>query len=217
MRDTEYTTKYALRHIKEDKLLTFYVSSNGDADFCGDTQTSLGTSDEQTWYAKTDVEAEYVRQHSTQWYNAGYETPSHEYKPEELEVVCVEMRIEHHEVKVKIPTYPEYIKENYEDNKPHRDYCLSEYEKHGEANNTFYSIYDLQQLIRKREDKLIEQYGIDDSGAHSTHCCHEHQYCKYGQADPTYTPADDEFAQPFCPVVLGVVKMEYGDCQCPDD
>jgi len=105
--------KYALRHKKKKELVTYYTTSNEGGDFCGDTTCHLSTGSEKTWYAASPEHAEYVRKYSTRWYNAGYETPNHDFEPGELEVVKVTITVDEEPVKVEIPTVKQYFKMRY--------------------------------------------------------------------------------------------------------
>lgn len=92
--------KYGLGHIESGKMLGVSVSSNEGADFCGSTQTTLYYSSSPDWLVDTPEHAEWVRHNSTEWYNAGYDTPTHSYEPEELVVVKVTQTFERTEAKV---------------------------------------------------------------------------------------------------------------------
>lgn len=102
--------KYALKLKKTGKLLTYEESSNEGKDFCGNITVELSTYGDRIWYADTPEQAEYVRHYSTEWYNAGYDTPNHPYDIEDLITVKVEIEIIEEEIKVKLPTFEEFAR-----------------------------------------------------------------------------------------------------------
>lgn len=103
--------QYGLREIKTGKMVTYSVSSNGDAEDCGPTTTRLSTDDDEPlWLVDIPEQAEYVRNYSTDWYNSSHNTPEHNFEKNNFEVVKVKTEI----VKVSIPTpkelYTEFAK-----------------------------------------------------------------------------------------------------------
>jgi len=84
--------KYALRHIKSGKLLGFIATSNSDGAFCVDVAFTLDL-DEQLWTVDSRDVAEKVRKESEKWYNAHWESPQHNFKANELEVVELNITI----------------------------------------------------------------------------------------------------------------------------
>jgi hypothetical protein len=149
---------YALRHIGTGELLQLERSSNEGSDFCNDTTATLrhccydyDDFNPDIWYIDSVYNAEYVRQHSTEWYNSCERTPQHSYEPDELEVVEVRREITSLTKKVTIPTYLEYLELKYKEKEPgHYEYIVKEYEtrKHGSWN---YSLYDLLELIANKK------------------------------------------------------------------
>lgn len=147
---------YALRHIKSGKLLTMQRTSNADAEFCNDHTVRLEEPygdpedwDPDTWYIDTILNAEYVRNFSTEWYNSGERTPQHYFKPEELEVVQVERTVKTVQVKAKVPTFEEYMELRYREKEPaHCDYVLKEYRANPDR-MSHYSLYDLMMLAEE--------------------------------------------------------------------
>lgn len=89
--------KYGLRDKKTGEILSVWVS--GDED--GGTEYHLDSYSNGMWLVDRPEQAEYVRNFSTEWYNAGYDTPRHEFKAEELEVAEIEMDIK--TINVKLP------------------------------------------------------------------------------------------------------------------
>ena len=147
---------YALRHIKSGTLLIMEKTSNAGGDFCNDCTVTLhqphgdepGDWNPDTWYIDTAMNAEYVRQFSTEWYNSGERTPRHYFKPEDLEVVQIERVIKTMQIKAKVPTFEEYMELKYREKEPeHCDYILKQYK---ESPNSFgsspYSLWELMML-----------------------------------------------------------------------
>jgi hypothetical protein len=140
---------YGLR--RKGTLLGVYTTSNAGGDCCGDESYHLTECADVPWMVKTKLEASYVRMFSTPWYNAGYETPMHEFKPEELEVVKIEIR---EDVKAEepdfIPTFSEYMQIVY--NTPrgkhyspgHYKVVMDECKRRGK--DGMYCVYDLERL-----------------------------------------------------------------------
>lgn len=77
---------YALRHIASQDLLGWYTTANEDAQFCVSTSFTISFGD-IPWLVPLKDWAVQARLAPTKWYNASYETPDHNFKPEELEVV----------------------------------------------------------------------------------------------------------------------------------
>ena len=148
--------KYGLMHVPSGEMVGYRTISNGNGD-CVDIQYILDLSEkDRLWLVDDPEHAEYVRLHSTEWYNADYETPKHfpSCKSEELKVVKM-VSIESEDVAVSIPTFPEFIKLNYDDQPDHRDYVLSEWEQAGEKERQRtmrYSLYDLRNLRYKQKE-----------------------------------------------------------------
>jgi len=140
--------KYGLRETKTGKVLGYYTTSNSDGDFCIDTAYTLCSSEDNMWLVNSRFLAAYVRKNSTAWYNAGYDTPMHDYNPKELEVVKVKQEIEIHKVRVQLPSVKRLFKDKYEKSEPkHYQYIMSLVEK-GELDQ--YDWYDLQNFLYKK-------------------------------------------------------------------
>ena len=143
--------KYGLRHKKAGKILGVSSHSNEGQDFCGDTSFRLTLYSDIMWSVDNILNAEYVRNFSTEWYNAGYTTPTNEFDAEELEVVEIAIETTVGCVEVKIPTFEEYLKIKYGTpgtkyyDKNHYEYVLSDIRKRGDENPS-YSLYDLLEL-----------------------------------------------------------------------
>jgi len=146
--------EYALRHKESGKLLTYNVSSNGDAEFCGDTTVELDHyQDEPIWYIDKAYNAEYVRQYSTEWYNSGMSCPKHSYDSKELEVVKVTKIISAERVDIRIPTVMEFFAIQYAKEEPAYNAYLQNLYKTQEMK---YSFHELSYLISKGEWKPEE-------------------------------------------------------------
>lgn len=143
------TVKYGLKH-KSGRLLSFYTESNHGEDCCGDLtyRLRLGDGTSHQWTVDDPLNAEYVRQHSTEWYNAGYGTPNHRFNPDDLEVVRITTETEEEVIDVKIPSQEEYLSLRY--NTPgnkyyspaHYKYCMKHVD-HGIG----YGLFDLRELV----------------------------------------------------------------------
>jgi hypothetical protein len=151
---------YGLRHKASGELLGVYTTSNAGGDCCGDESYHLTTSSDIPWMVETKLNASYVRMFTTPWYNAGYETPENSFKPEELEVVKIEIREDvNAEEPDFIPTFAEYMKIVYNTpggkryNPGHYKMVMDNCKRHGHEGH--YSIYDLERLndTRAKEKK----------------------------------------------------------------
>jgi hypothetical protein len=140
---------YGLLHKKENVMLGFSTEEANSCDSVGTIYT-LSYCDEPLWIVKDKLNASYVRLYSTEWYNAGYEHPMNPYKPDELEVVKIEMNVTIEEP-YPIPTFEEYMNLRY--NTPgkrsydpeHCKWVLSEHKKGMPYG--IYSLYDLRDTL----------------------------------------------------------------------
>ena len=81
---------YGLRYKTTKELVRVRTDSNCGGEFCCDEQhilTCERNDDYEVWEVEHIQHAEWVRQFNTEWYNAGYETPSHSFKADELEII----------------------------------------------------------------------------------------------------------------------------------
>lgn len=140
-------TGYGLRHIKSGKVVGYHTKSNSNGECCCEAQHILSEHDDRVWIVDSKIIAGYVRMFSTEWYNAGYDTPSHSFKPEDLEVV--EIKIVVSETRPPhIPTPEEYARARYNDPSrktydPHHYRYLTDAMK--QRRPLAYSLYDLLQ------------------------------------------------------------------------
>lgn len=88
--------RYGLRNKKTGTLVSFYATSNGEAEDCVDIEYRLEDSVTETpvWLVEDKETAEYVLHNSTPWFNAEYSTPWHTLIAENYEVVKVTLNME---------------------------------------------------------------------------------------------------------------------------
>jgi len=96
--------RYALRHIKSKKLVGYWT--------CDDS-VKLDVDEENVWCVDSPEQAEYVRQHSTKYYNANRDTPSHNFSASELRVVKRTITIDEENVRVRLPTHKQFLRGKY--------------------------------------------------------------------------------------------------------
>jgi len=120
----------------------------------------LDTSSKELWFVDTAENAEWVRQNSTEWYNAGHDTPTHDFKPNELEVVEINVTIKAEPVDIKIPTTYEFFEARYaKENPGHWEYLKKlMIEAKSDKRPFTYSLYDLRETLAlaKLPDKQIK-------------------------------------------------------------
>jgi len=134
--------KYGLLY--KGKILGYNIQSNSEGCDCCDNQYTLDDIDTNEWLVDSKVHAEWVRNYSTKWYNAGYDTPTNPYEKEDLQIVEVIRETTITPIIVKIPTFKELAKIKYYDkDRRHYDYILQEKEKHKELH---FNLYDYQQI-----------------------------------------------------------------------
>lgn len=151
------TLKYGLREKKTGKLVGLNARANSeDCDGVSVTYTLSKYADGGAWLVDEPEHAEYVRQNSTEWYNAGVDTPENDFEPNELEVVRVKQEV--NLVKVKIPTVAQYFKLRYlrKDlkyyNPAHYEACIKDLLKRGIK----YSLYELKELQSEMRKEIHE-------------------------------------------------------------
>ena len=84
---------YTLRRKKDGAIAEVEFTSNGDSQFCNAVEVSIRFYKHRhvvssLWAVNSEEIAEKAK-HSTEWYNACWDSPSHSEKPEDLEVVSV--------------------------------------------------------------------------------------------------------------------------------
>lgn len=147
------TKGFGLRNIKTNTLAGVSTRSNEGGECCCETQYILDDCSNIPWIVESALTAAWVRENSTEWYNAGYDTPTNEYDPESMEVVEIELVVK--KTKQTIPTWEEYIQRKYNNSKlksydpEHVEWVMSakyHYDKK-------YCLYDLQGLIMDEEGR----------------------------------------------------------------
>ena len=142
-------TKYGLWHIEKQELLGFETEGTRGDNCVGTIYTLEVGMDSNQWLVEEQIDAEYVRKFSTEWFNARYSTPKHDFKPEELQVVMVIQNIQRTDEMV-IPTFEEYIKAKYaKKDTRHYEHLLNEKDKFTRDGHAPYSLYDLHELMRE--------------------------------------------------------------------
>lgn len=124
------TIKYGL--MMDGKLLSYTSNSNEGSDFCNERSYELIQSYEEdstkdVWLVDDEITAEYVRNYSTEWYNADYETPINRFidQKDKISVVKVEITTDITPVDIKFPTMEELSRTKYEKFEPkHLEYLL---------------------------------------------------------------------------------------------
>ena len=139
-------TKFALRHEESGKLLGVSTHVNA-GDFCTDVCHTLRHSNEKTWHANSPEHAEWVRNNQTPWYNANYETPSHEYAAEELSVVKLEVETIETRLDITLPTFEEFAR--WAARGRENDYKFYMMQKKDSPEIT-YEFYELVQMMREK-------------------------------------------------------------------
>lgn len=150
--ETKIEVVYALRHIESGRILWMSRTLNTGGHACNEYTVELnhyGCDDDYDinfWYIDELVNAEFVRNFSTEWYNSSERTPNHSYEPEELEVVEITRQITTKKVNPHIPSVKEFYRLKYEkDNIGHYNCIMKEIER--PYSNLSYMLYDLLQLI----------------------------------------------------------------------
>jgi len=85
--------KYGIRKIGDKLPVTYYTSSNEGGYACVGETYSLATThydSDQIWATDSYEQAVHVLNNSTAWYNAGYNSPTHNLEIELYEIVKVE-------------------------------------------------------------------------------------------------------------------------------
>lgn len=105
--------KYGLRHRGSGEILRVEERSNDEGSFCVQVSHELRLGARRDWLVDSPEKAEYVRLNPTPWYNAGFDTPEHEFGAAELEVVRVTVTVECQPVAVELPTPEELLEWRY--------------------------------------------------------------------------------------------------------
>ena len=134
--------------LKNNKIIGFSIDIAGkDAYASVSEMYTLNEYADNIWIVKDKLQASYVRMHSTESYNAGYETPMNHFKPEELSVVKIEIKATVEEPEI-IPSFEEFmtLKYNTIDGKSYNpdwyNMIMADHKRRGVSGK--YSIYDLR-------------------------------------------------------------------------
>jgi hypothetical protein len=88
------TVKYGLRIKGTEDLLTYSSHSNAGGDFCVSTEYTIGNSKyDPVWLVDRQDTASKAATTNTPWYNADYDSPSHESWIEDAELEVVEVTL----------------------------------------------------------------------------------------------------------------------------
>lgn len=142
--------KFGLLYKPTKTLVQVEVESNCD-EFSNGTQYNLISKlGQTTWLVNTQIHAEFVRNQSTRWYNSSYDTPTHNFKPEELEVVEVEIIINMNVVQSRLPTPEEYFTHKIKSDKGY-EYIYEEWKKENARGTAppAYGYWDLKRYIKE--------------------------------------------------------------------
>jgi hypothetical protein len=145
---------YGLLHVKSGNIVGFSTSNNAGGHDCCEEQYSLDYTSEQLWIVKDEINAAYVRMFSTEWYNAGYNTPTNPYKIGELQVIKIEFSV-HPVILPKLLDRKEYIERKY--NTPGKKsydptwakFRLEEADKCDNKSYAPYSLYELYDFLKE--------------------------------------------------------------------
>ena len=86
--------KYGLIHKETNKILTYSSTNNDGVEFSVSDSYELSTFEyDNIWMVDEKKIAEKAKK-PTKWYNADYESPSHEFNDKELKVVKIKLVIE---------------------------------------------------------------------------------------------------------------------------
>ena len=87
----DQTKKFGLRAKKSGKVVGYTTLQRYGGYSCEPEYILDANISETIWLVNDAKVAEYVRLNQTEWYNAEYETPSHNFSPEEFGVVEIEI------------------------------------------------------------------------------------------------------------------------------
>ena len=145
--------EYRLRHKESGKYLTYFTSSNVGGYACNDEEYILDLHSPRTYILELAEHAEWVKHNSAQCYNSTYNTPTHDFKADELEIVKVEIIETETPLAIKLPTVSNIYKHKARRNKGYLDiltFYIKDCLKQGINPDTDYSMsyYDLTEYLR---------------------------------------------------------------------
>lgn len=127
--------RYGLYHLPTRSFVGFSVSANSPDAECDDVSFTLETYPTDTvWLVRNWYHAAWVREHGTDWYNAGYDTPINTIKAKDL-VVAEFNEDKLIPVGLQLPSIEDVITETHRDD-PCLPYLLKQC--------TQYSLYQLR-------------------------------------------------------------------------
>lgn len=141
---------YGLYHKESKRIVGYHTSDNSGGYACVDASYILDHNESNEWLVK-----KFVRNNSTEWYNADYNTPTHNYNLDEIEVIKVEKEVTITTENVELPDSKTLFTDRYSKTEPkHLEYLLNEINK---GENIKYDIYHLNDYLRKNKvvDKSI--------------------------------------------------------------
>jgi hypothetical protein len=144
--------KYGIRNKVTNKILGFETSSNEGGYACNSETYTLSEYSENIWSVKYKEQAQYVLEHSTEWYNAGYKTPNHNIDSKQInQYEIVEIITIVNSIPVSISSTKEMIELKYRESNPkHADFLLQELDNHPDMK---FSWYDYTEVLFKNEEE----------------------------------------------------------------
>ncbi len=133
-------TKYGIMF--NSKILGFATSENSGGE-CVSVSYELDDNSGNMWLVDTPEHAEWVRQNTTPWYNAEYDSPKNSYVGKNTKVIKFETEISN--VEVKIPSFKEVMLFLDKIGNENGHSYFIDNPKHEQK----YSIYDLYQYLGK--------------------------------------------------------------------
>jgi hypothetical protein len=140
------TVKYGLLNTATSQLLEYDTTSNPeDTEGVSVSYTLTTAGNGHPWLVDDAMHAEWVRNNSTPWYNAGYETPEHsgEIKQYDLKVVKVVMTTSQEPVDIQLPDINDVIDTNYA-NDPGKEYVRKQYQE----NKSYPDLYQVKKYLQ---------------------------------------------------------------------
>jgi hypothetical protein len=137
--------------IYKEKIIGYYTEENNDAEFCYNTSYTLDNSiEDKLWIVDNKIIAEYVRNFSTPWFNAHYESPTNPYIKikDEIQVAEIISQNQFKIIEVKIPTQKEFYTKKYENNIEQLTFILGKLNQNIDIK---YSQYDLFKFLENNK------------------------------------------------------------------